>query len=249
VLTSPGDDFTAASLAGGVNSAAAVKASLDLGTLTDHLNTVVEAKIAGAAGNSLKVSSAAGAAAAATDSGLVTALTFVAGVTTVTQIETAIGGSSNIEVKTPGTGANILTASATGLSLPPPFTNPDVPRNLRVTLGSGWDGGNITVYGTDQFGNQQSEVFTAGSGVTRVGTMVFKTVSGATKGQAGSSSATVSIGTGDKLGASGHLVDANGILLVDGAIGAGTIDQVTSAVTPSTVPNGSHAYLLLANAA
>ncbi len=114
--------------------AVAVKASKNLGTLGGGaLDTVVRAKRAGAAGNHIKISAAADSA---TGAGVTIAITkpaadyivaihFEAGVSTVHDVETAIGalagGQALIEVATPGTGATVLTGlnavfAATALS-------------------------------------------------------------------------------------------------------------------------------------
>ena len=85
---------------------------------------------------------------------------------------------------------------------PGPFTDPDVPRNLRVDFAAAWDGGNVTVVGVDQFGAAVTEVFTASAGSTVVGTKIFAGVTSATKGAVGAAADAASIGTGDKLGLS-----------------------------------------------
>ncbi len=91
----------------------AVKASLDLSTKTAHVNTVVQAKAGGAAGDMITVEFTAGAPTAAgvlTEVGNNVKIKYKATsvASTVTDIETLIATSTLIEVKTPGTGANIL---------------------------------------------------------------------------------------------------------------------------------------------
>lgn len=131
------------------------------------------------------------------------------------------------------------------------FTAPDVARNLRVVMATDWDGGDVVVHGTDQFGAPQTETFTAGGGVTRVGVKVFKTVHAAFKTLVGAEPVAATIGTGDKVGAGKQLqVDANKVLTLvgTGAI-AGTWDLDNSGVTPeaSHVPDGAKTFTLTCN--
>jgi hypothetical protein len=91
----------------------AVKAELDLDTVTADINTVIRAKTAGVAGNLITVEIIGGAGAAAgvlTEVGTHVKLQVkvTATATTVAQLETLIGTSTLIEVKTPGTGATSI---------------------------------------------------------------------------------------------------------------------------------------------
>lgn len=137
----------------------------------------------------------------------------------------------------------------TDADFPGPFTDPDVPRNLRVTKAASWDGGTITVTGTDQFDQPVSEVFNDDVETT-VGVKIFKTVTGAVKSiAAGVGGDGASIGTGDKLGLPYQLADEVGIGLAAGAVEAMTFDATYSAVTPTTVPDAATTYTLLVNVA
>lgn len=112
-----GNSITVATLADGDP---AVKASLDLGTLAGgDCDTVVEAHIAGVAGNSITVSLTgdSGPGAGVTIDPVVAgavAIHYESGVSTVGNVETAItalsGADDVIDVKTPGTGATVLTS-------------------------------------------------------------------------------------------------------------------------------------------
>jgi len=134
----------------------------------------------------------------------------------------------------------------TTADFPGPFTNPDVPRNLRVTKSASWDGGTITVYGTDQFDNVISETFD-NTVATSVGTKIFKTVNRAVKsiptGVAGNGA---SIGTGDLIGLPVHLADEVGQLQVGVTPEAVTLDSVLNSFAPTTVPAAT-TYILLVN--
>lgn len=93
----------------------AVKASLDLATKTVNCNTVIEAKVAGDAGNGITIafvqSGAAPNSGALTHIGLAYTFTFKNGVTTVTNFQTAVTASADLAVKTPGTGATLLVTA------------------------------------------------------------------------------------------------------------------------------------------
>ncbi len=135
----------------------------------------------------------------------------------------------------------------TTAAFPGPFTDPDVPRNLRVTMSAGWDGGSVTVSGTDQFDASISEVFATGDGVVRVGVKVFKTVTGAVKGTpAGVTGNGASIGTGDTVGLPMALSDEVGLGFVTATPEAITLDDTYSSFVPATTPSAT-TYLVLAN--
>lgn len=131
--------------------------------------------------------------------------------------------------------------------------SPDVPRNLRVIMAASWDGGDVTVNGTDQFNNPISEVFTTGSGVTRVGTKIFKTVTSATKASVGATANAATIGTGDLLGfvVASSLVSPVVQLVsrasdgVDYASEAYTLSLAVSGFTPTNVPDGARDYVAI----
>lgn len=240
------------------------KLALDIGT--SDLDTVVAATSAGTAGNSITVQ-------ATGDSGLGAGVDIVvvsgtvhihyeSGVSTVADVEAAIDALSDpddiILINTPGTALTVLTAPgddfvatplaggvASPLALPGPFTNPDVPRNLRLTFESDWEGGDVTVFGTNQFDEEISEDFSDDPGNVVVGVKMFKTVTGATRefaipGLNGPK--TMTIGTGDKLGVSEELVSGVGTLFVDGVQEDVTVDTTNSAFTPTSAPDGARVF-------
>lgn len=148
-------------------------------------------------------------------------------------------GTTNVHAAVQESAAN---------AFPGPFTSPTVPRNLRVVFAAGWQGGDVTVLGTDQFDNAISEVFTAAAGTTVVGVKIFKTVSAASKGAIAGTTDAASIGTGDKLGVTPMMSAAQAILFTAGAIEAATVDATVSGFTPTTVPDGAVDYLFVFNA-
>lgn len=135
----------------------------------------------------------------------------------------------------------------TNAAFPGPFTNPDVPRNLRVTFSAAWDGGDVTVYGTNQFDEAISEVFADVAGTTVVGLKIFKTVTAATKETpAGVAGNGASIGTGDTIGLDVRLADEVGMLWVGATAEAVTLDDTYMSFIPTTTPAAT-TYKLLVN--
>jgi len=132
-----------------------------------------------------------------------------------------------------------------GASFPGPFTNPAIPRNASATFAGAWDGGDITLHGTDQFDAVISEVILANPGNTVDGVKIFKTYTAAEKGAVGLSSDGCSLGTGNKLGLSLALANTDGLLFTDDVAEAVAVDAIHHAFTPATAPNGAHTYKLL----
>lgn len=135
-------------------------------------------------------------------------------------------------------------AAATGI------TNPTIPRNLRCTFGHTWDGGDVTVTGTDQFDAAQTETFTAAIDTVAVGVKIFKTVTGVAYAGGGSgthATNTLTVGTGDKLGCGvAKLINTFGECRIEtGAEDPVILDSTVSGFTPTTVPDGAHDYDLL----
>lgn len=132
---------------------------------------------------------------------------------------------------------------------PGPFTDPDVARNLRVTFSADWDGGDVTVTGTDQFDAAVSEVFEDVAGTTVVGVKIFKTVTGATKETAaGVTGDGASIGTGDTLGLPLELADEVGMGFVAAVAEEIVLDDTYHSFVPDTTPADT-TYTVLVNAA
>lgn len=133
------------------------------------------------------------------------------------------------------------------LAFPGAFTSPAIPRNLRVTMATSWDGGAVVVVGTNQFGDAVSESFATGSNVVRVGSKIFATVTSATKGAVGAAAAAASIGTGDTLGLDEPIANAYGVGCASGVAEATTFDATNHSATPTTVPNAAINFLFIAN--
>ncbi len=167
-------------------------------------------------------------------------------------IMSLLGGSRLIAGGTPAakgtTDVHAAVASNAANAFPGPITNPATPRNLRFVFAASYDGGNLTVVGTNQFGNTQTEVVTAVANSTVVGVKVFKTITSITKAAVGATANTVSVGTGDKIGLTVVPVAGSPVLLTANGVGeAVTFDATNNGFTPTTVPNGSTTYVLTAN--
>lgn len=164
----------------------------------------------------------------------------------VTLINVAAKAANNVAVTSYGDAATapVLVAAGAAAILAA------APRNVRATFGATWDGGDITVTGTDQFGKAQTEALIAQAGQVVVGVKIFKTVSAIAKSAVGSGTHgtnTVTVGTGDKLACgSAKLTQPFGeCRLGTGAEDAILLDVATSAFTPTTVPDGAADYTLL----
>lgn len=151
--------------------------------------------------------------------------------------------STMVQVLAPAAKGTNNIAVALAANAPGNFVigaSPDKPRNLRVIMAASWDGGDVTVVGTDQFGQPVSEVFATGSGVTRVGTKIFKTVTSATKAAVGATANTATIGTGDKLGLPVRATQDFGMVgdSTPTAMAPVAIDKTYHGFTPPVVPDG-----------
>lgn len=131
---------------------------------------------------------------------------------------------------------------------PGPFTDPDVPRTVDVTYGVGYDGGDVTIVGTDQFDQPQTEVNVAVASSTVAGAKIFKTVTAISKAAVGASGGTAAPVTGAILGLPLKLNGAtSNVLFADGATEAGVWDDTNNSVDTTTAPDGSTVFLVLAS--
>lgn len=146
------------------------------------------------------------------------------------------------------TGVHAAVAgNAASNSFPGPITNPAVPRNVTAVAAAAWDGGDIVVTGTDQYGATQTETITPVGGTTVAGVKIFKTVTSISKTFVGAAADACSVGTGNKLGLGWNML-VGVLLLVDGALDATAVfDAANDAVQPSAgvVPNGARNYKAL----
>lgn len=137
-------------------------------------------------------------------------------------------------------------------AFPGPITNPAIPRNLSAVAAAGYDGGILTIVGTNQFGQAQTEQITPVAGSTVYGTKIFATVASITKATVGGNAAAVSVGTGDLIGLDFYPENVSPVaymLTVAGVSEAATAVYPTiAAFVPTTVPAGQ-VFALLGNSA
>lgn len=126
------------------------------------------------------------------------------------------------------------------------ITNPAIPRSLQVVFAALWDGGDVTVEGTDYLtGAAVSETFLNVPGTTVEGSKVFATVtsiSNQTVGAGGALTATVQTGT--KLGLAALPAGPGSIATVDGVLDAADLGTTYGSVLFTTAPNGARNFVL-----
>lgn len=131
------------------------------------------------------------------------------------------------------------------------FSNPAIPRAGQIVFGVGWDGGAVTVHGTNWSDVAIDEVFAdpGAGGATVQGTKAFKTYTAAEKGAVGISAATAELQDGNAIGVVGSVQDGVGILTADGIAEPVVVDPSEDTFTPTTSPNGAVDFALLVNVA
>lgn len=129
------------------------------------------------------------------------------------------------------------------------FSNPAIPRAPQAVFGVGWDGGNLTVHGTNRKDAIISEVVAdpGAGGATVQLIKPFKTITAAEKGAVGVNPATVQLQDGDAVGIDGSVDGAFGLLTADDVVEAVTVGAMYGTFVPTTPPNGAHDYTLLVN--
>ncbi len=172
--------------------------------------------------------------------------TGASGSTTATNVATTLTATDDLGVPSAANATAIHAAfegNAGSNNYPGPFSNPDVSRTLTVVFAGGWDGGNVTVTGTDQFNAPATEIFNSNPGNTVKGVTAFKTVTSATKGAVGINPAAASIGSGDALGLLKALAQPVGVLSMNQENEAAKWDGAKSTVLPKTnMPDGSRHF-------
>jgi hypothetical protein len=109
---------------------------------------------------------------------------------------TIAGAGDTASIGTAAVHAAVVESAAN--AFPGPFLSLDVPRNLVVVFAAGWQGGNVTVVGTDAYDQPVSEVFATSPGNTVTGLKIFKTVTEASKAAVAGAADTAFIGTGTR---------------------------------------------------
>jgi hypothetical protein len=167
---------------------------------------------------------------------------------------TNVPAKSNTAVHANFGGDAAPVAPDTKVRVTTAITNPTFARNVSATFGAGWDGGDILIEGTDQFGKAVSETITATTSNTVAGTKIFKTVTRISYTGGGSAGGTnvCSVGIGDKLACGTVKLQTDAIqIIVAGVLDSGaTVDLTYSAFTPSAsyVADGAKDYEVFATA-
>lgn len=106
-----------------------------------------------------------------------------------------LDGTARVHAAHAANGAN---------TFPGPITSPSVPSRIAVTFAASWDGGNVTINGTNAAGATIAETVTAATGVV-VTASYFATVTSITKATTGATTNTATIGTYDDVAITGQL--------------------------------------------
>lgn len=148
-----------------------------------------------------------------------------------------------------GVAVHAAIASDNASAVTTGITNPAIPRAVQIVFHASWDGGDVTIVGTDQFDNAQTEVIADTAGSTVQGVKVWKTITSInqeTVGAGGTAVATVQTGT--KIGLLTAISDtAFGLAHVDGAADNATFNATYNSVLFTSAPNGSKNYVVAYN--
>lgn len=128
-----------------------------------------------------------------------------------------------------------------------PTGQPDVPRSLTITFAADWDGGDITIHGTDQFEFPISHTEPSDPGSVTETSAVFKVVTLITKSAVGADPAEVDIGYGNShIGIEQQVTTTDPEdcqLLVDGtATPVTAVFRSSSSFRSGSAPDGSKVY-------
>lgn len=113
-------------------------------------------------------------------------------------------------------------------------------RTLRVVFAASWDGGDVIVTGTDQFGQPVSETFASAPSSTVQGVKVFRTVTGVRKTVVGATANTASVGIGTGLGVPFSFT--RGQEFLNGVAELATLGTTYYSFIPATAANGARNY-------
>jgi len=125
---------------------------------------------------------------------------------------------------------------------------PDVPRQILATFGAGWDGGDITIVGTDAItGEERTEVLASNPAGTRASVHGYSLITSITKGAVGGAT-TVEIGINTVLSTGCYISDTGVKVTVDNVLEPATAVSVAGGlVTPTTAPNAARLFSVIGN--
>ena len=118
----------------------------------------------------------------------------------------------------------------------------DIPRNLQMVFPMSWDGGHVTVVGTDAYDAVASETFTVSVSTTVVGNVAFKTLTGISKVSVGVDTDDLNIGVGNKFGTGAVHTESTATIFSTGSspISFGDVDLTYGTI--EVVVDGTSAY-------
>lgn len=147
-----------------------------------------------------------------------------------------------------GVGVHAAIASDNAAPVTTGITNPAVPRAVQVVFAALWDGGDITIAGTNWLDVVISEVIVNAPGTTVQGAKAFKTITSISNELVGAGGAlTATVQTGNAIGIEASTESPYGMLTVDGVSEIVAVDDTNDTFTPTTAPNGARDYVLLVN--
>ena len=125
------------------------------------------------------------------------------------------------------------------------LTSPAIPRTLQVVFAALWDGGDVTIVGTDQFDAAVTETIADVAGTTVQGVKVFKTVTSIATETVGAGGAlTATVQTGEKLGLSALPSAPGALATVDGVNTTAALNTTYGSVLFGSAPDGIKNFVL-----
>lgn len=125
------------------------------------------------------------------------------------------------------------------------ITNPAIPRTLQVVFTALWDGGDVTIVGTDQFDAAVTETIADVAGTTVQGVKVFKTVTSiATETVGAGGGLTATVQTAAKLGLSALPSAPGALATVDGVNTTAALNTTYGSVSFGSDPDGARNFVL-----
>lgn len=148
-----------------------------------------------------------------------------------------------------GVNVHADIASDNAAAVTTALTNPVIPRTVQVVFTALWDGGDITIVGTDQFDNAQTEVIADAAGTTVQGVKIWKTITSINNETIGAGGVlTATVQTGPTLGLLTAISgSAFGLCHTSGAADNAVFNATYHSVTPAAAPNGSRTYVVCYN--
>jgi hypothetical protein len=142
------------------------------------------------------------------------------------------------------TGVHAAVAGTAVNTFPGPFgTIESWGRTLQVVFAAAWDGGDIIINGTDQFGQAIEETVVAAAGTTVQTLHAFRTVTGIRKTAVGVAADTASVGIGTGLGVPFSFTLGQEFLA--GVAEASTQNTTYYTFIPGTACNGARDYTFI----